>query len=191
MPGVVLIGDSIRMRYQEVVRRELEDVADIWAPEENGGNSQNVLDHLDAWALAKQPAIVHINCGLHDIKKDFDTHQPAIAVDDYAANVRQILSTLQQSRATVIWATTTPVNEAWHHANKGFDRFEDDLRAYNEVASGIAEELGIPINDLFSVIMEAGRDQYLTQDGVHFTEEGSSLLGKAAAKFVRGYLLGD
>ena len=72
-PTVVLIRDSIRIGYESFVRAELDEIADVWAPEENGGDSRNVLDHLDAWAIDKAPAVIHLNCGLHDMKKDFET----------------------------------------------------------------------------------------------------------------------
>jgi len=186
---VILIGDSIRMGYQDTVREELADVADVWVPEANGGNSRNVLSHLEEWALARDPAVVHLNCGLHDLKKDFDSGEPAVPLEEYESSVRQILCQLKErTRATVIWAMTTPVNEEWHHARKGFDRFEADVEAYNKAAVKVAEELELPIDDLLSVVMEAGRDEQLTPDGVHFTEAGRVLLGKAVAKFIRGYL---
>ena len=47
MKRIVLIGDSIRMGYQEKVHEQLADWADVWAPEENGGDSEKVLAHLD------------------------------------------------------------------------------------------------------------------------------------------------
>jgi lysophospholipase L1-like esterase len=189
MKHVILIGDSIRMNYQAVVHRQLEELAHVWAPEDNGGNSQNVLAHLDTWVLSRQPDIVHINCGLHDIKRPYGSDVHAISLNDYAVYVRQILTQIQQqTRAILIWATTTPVNQAWHHERKGFDRFEADVDAYNAVALGIAEELGIPINDLFKVVTDAGRDDYLLPDGVHFTEAGSALLGKVVANFIKQYV---
>ena len=72
MKTIVLIGDSIRMGYQEKVREQLADWAYVWVPEENGGTSENILAHLDKWVLSRRADVVHINCGLHDIKKEFD-----------------------------------------------------------------------------------------------------------------------
>ncbi|NLG51268.1 MAG: SGNH/GDSL hydrolase family protein [Chloroflexi bacterium] len=188
-PLVVLIGDSIRMGYQEVVQRELKAVAEVWAPVENGGNSRNVLAHLDEWVISRQPQVVHLNCGLHDLRKEFDQEQAAVGIEEYAANVRQISTRVrEQTDATLIWATTTPVNQAWHHATKGFDRLEADVRAYNQVAAAIATELGIPINDLYKVVMQAGRDSYLQPDGVHFSPAGYELLGQAVARAIAAHL---
>lgn len=189
MQELILIGDSIRMGYQADVIRELTELADVWAPTQNGGNSANILQHLDEWIISRSPDVVHINCGLHDLRKDFDTGEPAIPITQYESNLCAFLERiLTKANCTAIWATTTPVNETWHHERKGFDRLEADVAAYNAIALKVAEDLAIPINDLFGVIMDAGRDSYLTPDGVHFTPEGCALLGKAVAEFVKPFL---
>ncbi len=161
------------MGYEETVRRELSDWARVWGPEQNGGTSENILTHLNAWAITRTPDILHVNCGLHDLKKDLGKGAPAVALDRYADTVRSILSRLtSETGATIIWALTTPVNQNWHHKNKPFDRFETDVIIYNDVARNIAREMGIIVNDLFSVIISAGRDSLLLPDGVHFKPEG-------------------
>lgn len=186
---VILIGDSIRMGYQKFVQELLANEAEVWAPEQNGGTSQNVLKHLDEWALGREPDVIHLNCGLHDIKKAFGSDQANIPLDQYRASLEGIFrSLLAESQAKVIWALTTPVNEAWHHERKGFDRFERDVDAYNRASLEIANRLKVPVNDLFSVVMKAGKDRLLSPDGVHFTEEGSRLLAAAVADFVRRHL---
>ena len=189
MQKLILIGDSIRMGYQDDVIRELANLADVWAPTLNGGNSANILQHLDEWIISRSPDVVHINCGLHDLKKDFDTGEPAISLDQYESNLRALIGRiLTETECTPIWAMTTPVNEIWHHERKGFDRLEADVAAYNSAALKVADDLDIPTNDLFGVITDAGRDSYLTPDGVHFTPEGCALLGKAVAEYVKPYL---
>ena len=189
MNRVVLIGDSIRMGYQATVEKELKGQAEVWEPEANGGNSRKVRENLDAWALSSPSKVIHINCGLHDLKVEFGDEESAVPLAEYKQNVEEILRRLvSETEAKVIWAATTPVNEAWHHERKGFDRFEAYVTGYNEAAADICEKRNIPVNDLYSVVMEAGRDRLLTPDGVHFLEEGSDLLGKAVAKAVREYL---
>ena len=186
MTNVILIGDSIRIGYQKVVQEELGPSVKVWTPEANGGTSANVLAHLDEWVLSCTSDVIHLNCGLHDIRKAFDTGEVSVPLDQYRANVEQILRRIQDhTDAKVIWATTTPVNERWHHENKGFDRFEADVLEYNRAAVEIAGRLGIRINDLFEIIARAGRDQLLQKDGVHFKEEGYVLLGKAVAEAIR------
>jgi lysophospholipase L1-like esterase len=183
---VVLIGDSIRMGYQQIVQDELAHLADVWGPEANGGTSRNVLEHLDEWVISRDPDVVHLNCGLHDLRTEFGASEPAVPLDEYGENVAQILKQIQDGTAArLIWATTTPVNEEWHHRNKAFDRFEADVLAYNRRAREVATRLGVELDDLYAVIARAGRDSYLVPDGVHFTGAGYTLLGQAVAKVIR------
>jgi lysophospholipase L1-like esterase len=185
MQRVILIGDSIRGGYEATVREELSGEAEIWAPTENGGTSAKVLANLDAWALSQPASIVHLNAGLHDIKKDFGAAENNIPVAQYRQNLEEIFGRLSASAHTPVWVTTTPVNEAWHHARKGFDRFEADVAAYNAVALEVAEALSLPVHDLHAVVTAAGRDTLLRDDGVHYTPEGSAALGHAVAVFLR------
>jgi lysophospholipase L1-like esterase len=182
MTNVILIGDSIRLGYQATVSQLLRGQAQVWAPAENGGTSRNVLAHLDEWVLSREPDILHLNCGLHDLRTEFGATTQAVPLDEYESNLRQIVSTiLDQGSTTLIWAATTPVNEQWHHENKAFDRFEANVRAYNDSAQRVATAYGVQVNDLYQVVMDAGRDQVLIADGVHFGEAGYALLGQAVA----------
>ena len=186
--STVLIGDSIRMGYQDHAARELADQVEIWVPEQNGGDSRNVLAHLDEWVLSRKPDLVHVNCGLHDLKRAFGEGQN-VPLEEYGQNVRQILARIQNELVgIVVWTQTTPVDEKLHHQHKGFDRFEADVDAYNEVARSVAVDLGVPIDDLFAVVEREGKARLLIPDGVHFTEEGSQALGRAVAACVREYL---
>lgn len=63
-----LIGDSIRMGYCDTVRKELDGEAEVWAPDENCSDSAHLLVNLRSWALSQPPDVLHINCGLHDLK---------------------------------------------------------------------------------------------------------------------------
>ena len=185
MMTVTLIGDSIRMGYEDIVRRHLAGRADVRGPAENGGTSQNVLAHLDDWVLSLNPDVVHVNCGLHDLRREFGQAESAIPLKQYVTNVRTIITRLRsETRATVVWASTTPVNEEWHHRNKPFDRLEADVVAYNSAAGQVARDLGVPVNDLFAVVQQAGRDALLQPDGVHFTAAGYQLIGERVSRFI-------
>lgn len=180
---LVLIGDSIRMGYQATVRERLASV-DIWSPEANGGDSANVMAHLDEWVVAHSPQLVHLNCGLHDIKKPFDSGRAQVGLDEYRRHLHEIFDRILSTGARLVWASTTPVDEDLHHRNKGFDRFTADVDAYNSVALDLAMVENVPVNDLHAVIESADRTHLLREDGVHFSEEGSRLLGDAVAEFV-------
>jgi isoamyl acetate esterase len=189
MKNVILIGDSIRMGYEATVREQLAGIAEIVTPGDNGATSDNVVAHLDEWAMSRDADVIHINCGLHDIKAEFGQTARRVPLDRYTANVRYMLTRLSaETDATIVWASSTPVDEAAHNALKPFGRFEADVVAYNAAAAEIASDLGIAIDDLFAVITDAGCGELLMDDGVHFEQAGSVLLGRAVAECIAGVL---
>lgn len=192
MKSIILIGDSIRIGYAPFVKRELQDVAQIWEPEKNGFTSRNVLLHLEPWVLSREADVVHLNCGLHDLARDQDRdgtlRDVRVSLEEYERNVRQILARVQQCGKTIFWATITPVHQENHRTYKGMQRWESDIEKYNEVASRVARERNVPVDDLNRVVTEAGRDEVLLPDGVHYTEAGYELLGKAVARFLRPHI---
>jgi lysophospholipase L1-like esterase len=183
LPRILLIGDSIRMRYAPFVKNHFKDTANVIIIKENCEDSQKVLTNLSKWLKqAKAPAIkiIHFNCGLHDIKRKFNSDINQQPLPQYENNLKQIVQILKEKTdAQLIWATTTPVIYELHHKNKGFDRFEQDVDAYNIAAKRIIDQNHIPINDLNTVIMNNGKSQCISQDGVHMNERGNNLLANA------------
>jgi len=185
MKKLILIGDSIRKGYQPFVEKNLEGKFEVWGPEENCGTSENILSHIEEWIISKFPDIVHMNCGGHDIKKEFNSDQPLVSLDKYAANLEKIFTIIKEkTKARIIWATITPINEKVHNQKKGFNRFEKDIIAYNKIALEISKKMGIEVNDLFEKIIKLGIDKYLQSDGTHFTKEGYFILGKMISEFI-------
>src|SRR5688572_24207250 len=140
LPTVVLIGDSIRMGYAPFVAKLLEGKAVVVSPKPNGEDSGNVLRNLEEWVLKEKPDVVHINAGLHDLKRQETNYQ--VPLDEYEKNLKTILERLQKhTKAKVIFATTTPILDNLHARRKaGFDRFEADVQKYNSAAAAVMKQ---------------------------------------------------
>ena len=191
MRKIVLIGDSIRMGYQPYVKSAVSDSYSVWGPEQNGGTSVNVLNYLDEWVISRSPDVVHMNTGLHDIRRPNGLRQNTVNIDQYIANVKSIVTgILEGTDARLIWALTTPVDEEKHNATHrdmgDFQRHSDDVRSYNQAVSSMLEELNVEINDLYGVITKAGLETVMSLDGVHCNNDGYALLGKVVADVVEG-----
>jgi dienelactone hydrolase len=134
LPRVVLIGDSIRMGYAPLVAKRLDGKAVVISDKENGGDSSNVLKHLDDWAIKEKPAVIHFNCGLHDLKVSRKTKVHQIEIDAYEANLKQIADRLKkETSAALVFTSTTPIHDERHAARKdGIDRTEADVKRYND-----------------------------------------------------------
>ncbi len=189
-PKVVLVGDSIRLGYAPLVARALAGRAVIVSPEANGGDSANVLGHLDEWVIRQKPDLVHLNCGLHDLKrsKKSGTHQ--VELDDYKRNLQHIVERLRrETNATIVFADTTPIHDERHARRKAdFDRTEADVARYNAAARDVMLAAGVPVDDLHTMVTRGGIEKLQAADGTHYTPAGNELLAAAVADCVTRHL---
>jgi lysophospholipase L1-like esterase/dienelactone hydrolase len=182
LPKVVLIGDSIRLGYAPKVAERLAGKAVVKSPEANGEDSRNLLAHLDEWVIREQPDVVHFNCGLHDIKTSKDG-QCQVAIADYEANLREIVARIRaRTSAAILFGNTTPILDDRHAARgAGFDRFEADVKRYNDRARAVMKEAGVPVLDLHWAVEQGGASVLLGSDGTHYTPGGNDRLAEAVA----------
>ena len=179
LPKVVLVGDSIRMGYAPLVAKRLDGKAIVISAKPNGEDSGNVLKNLDEWVINEKPDVVHINAGLHDLKLKDKSYQ--VPLVDYEKNLKTILERIRkETKAKVIFATTTPILDNLHAQRKaGFDRFEADVRKYNIAAVSVMKQAGVPINDLHELVESRGKEKLMGGDGTHYTQEGYEVLAVA------------
>ena len=120
LPRMVLVGDSIRLGYAPGVAARLAGKAVVISPAENGGDSANVLTHLNEWVLRQKPDVVHLNCGLHDLKRAKKDGHHQIEMDRYADNLRRIVARIREGTdAALVFADTTPILDDRHAQGSG------------------------------------------------------------------------
>jgi lysophospholipase L1-like esterase len=88
---------------------------------------------------------------------------------------------LEKTGATLIWRNTTPVPPG------AGGRVVGDSVKYNEIAAKIMEEHGISTDDLYTISKER-MAEIMRPANVHFTPEGSKLLGEKVAETIRAAL---
>jgi len=188
MTNIYLIGDSIRFGapgspgYGVYVREKTNGIANVFAPNENCRFAQHTLRYLHEWTSdidKKSINIVHWNNGLWDALRLFGD-DPLTSIDVYGNMLKRVYKRISMlfPNARVIFALSTAVIEEW--ANPDFIRYNHEIEAYNQKAKEVMNELGVPVNDLYSV--SAAFDRSLHSDWVHFGVEGSNLLADAVIK---------
>ncbi|HYM13309.1 MAG TPA: SGNH/GDSL hydrolase family protein [Bryobacterales bacterium] len=180
LPRVLLIGDSISMGYTEPVRRLLRGKASVSRIPVNGGPTTNGIQNLASWLAGGRWDVIHFNWGLHDLKVDADGKRQ-VPIEQYEANLRELVKQLQATGAKLIWASTTPVPPGKQNPM----RLASDVPIYNAVAKKIMQANGIPINDLYAFALpRAGVIQ--RPSNVHFTDAGyEELAGQVAAAILK------
>ena len=178
---VLILGDSISMGYFDRVRQELNDVALVIRPQENCEGTKKGVKRIESWLqlCGGQFDIIHFNFGLHDLKHvDPETGEnsndaddpPQSTLDQYKAQLSEIVSCLKATEAKLIFATTTPVPE-----NVKPFRDPESPQQYNQVAIEIMRANKIAVNDLYDYCNR--NSGLLRVANVHFKPEGSRQLG--------------
>ena len=189
LPQVLLLGDSIRLGYAPIVTKKLDGKAVVLSPKPNGGDTATTLKNLDAWIGETKPAVIHFNCGLHDLKLDKKSKTHQVPLDQYTANLREIVARLRKVTPNLIFASITPIIDDRHTQRKAeFDRLDADVKKYNAAALQLMTELGVPVNDLNRIVHEGGADTLLAKDGTHYTPAGSERLADAVNDSIRRQL---
>lgn len=192
MKKVLLLGDSIRMGYQKLVKDSLQNECEVFFDKENGRFSVFTLDQAIQMFNTHGPFdVVHWNNGYWDMDVEGPLGEPLVPVEDYARFLRRIIRTCRAYGAQVIFATTTPIFEDGESADihTGVNlRFKNEwVLQYNAAAKAVMEEEGVPVNDLYSLCLQ-GEGYYKCPDRLHLTAEGYQKCAQQVCEYIRKYL---
>ena len=197
LPNVLILGDSISMKYTKPVRAILQGKANVFRPIGGRGkwavNCEGTtfgLKCLQQWLKGQKWDVIHFNWGLHDLKhvlkkdrtknsKNY-TDPRQVNPDIYEKNLKEIVSILKSTGAKLIFATTTPVPENV----RPVARLPEDVIIYNEIATKIMKENKIEINDLYSLALKNLSDWQIPHN-VHFKDNGALGLAAKVAEIVQ------
>ncbi len=185
LPRVLLIGDSISIGYTLPTRKALEGKANVHRPPTNCGPTTRGVGQIDAWLGDGKWDVIHFNWGLHDLKymgpngenlaePGAAGSQQQVPPDAYAANLEKLVERMKQTGAKLIWRNTTPVPEGAQ------GRVVGDSAKYNEIAAKIMAKHGVQTDDMFAFV-KPQQDKIMRPANVHFTPDGSKLLGEHVA----------
>lgn len=181
MDRVLLIGDSISVGYTHPVIDRLKGFALV----DRLANSKAVNDPAHykeiTYVLSEyRYKVIHFNNGLHG------WHIPD---DVYASSLRHMVQTLQHygQGAKLVWASSTPIAAPGDPAGLDPDKNPQVIRR-NELARDIMESCEIPINDLYTLMLD--RPELRGRDPYHFNPDGQAVQGEAVAEMVIKQLRG-
>ena len=186
MKNVLLIGDSIRMGYEEAVKKSLENDARVYFPEENCRFASYVLRYMHEYKNLlgdKQVDVLHWNAGLWDCLRLFE-EEPHTPVDVYAYYIERICIRIKKifPDAKVIFATSTSVQSELMATD--FKRYNEEIEIYNKAATEVVKKYGFEINDLYTTSVGLPSDAH--SDPVHYY---TSFGTRVFAEQVLSYLL--
>ncbi|MEV5025395.1 SGNH/GDSL hydrolase family protein [Paenibacillus sp. LPE1-1-1.1] len=182
MKRVLLLGDSIRMGYEPLVREALKEKAEVVAPAENGRFAKHTLWGVNLWIkeLGK-PDIVHWNNGLWDLHHEAPMVEALTSLDEYLETLKRTANELQRTGARIIFATTTPVPaDATGRSNAEID-------LYNAAAARLMDSTGIEVNDLNRLVKQ-DLNENICEDKLHLSETGNRRCAEQVIEHIHKYL---
>ena len=192
MKKVLLLGDSIRMGYQQYVKEQLAEEYDVRYPEDNGRFAAYTLWQVNQ-EFKHNPdiALVHFNNGYWDMNVEAPMTEAIHPVGEYVSFLRRIVGLCRQCGAKVVFATTVPIMEAGAAADntgvEGTINYSNEwVKEYNAAAVEVMAELDVPVDDLYALCMEDDR-RYKCEDLLHLSAEGSRRCAQQVADYVRKY----
>ena len=165
MKKILLLGDSIRIGYDEYVQMAFDGIAEIYYPKENGRFAAYTLRNVFDWKEQMQGAdVIHWNNGLWDVC-DLFGDGPFTPLDTYVSTMVRIARVLKTYAPAVIFATTTVTSPAmWGH-----DAARTKL--YNDTVVEALQAEGVLINDLFTPVA-ADTQRMICEDLIHLSPAG-------------------
>ena len=188
LPKVLLLGDSIRLSYEPIVRKKLSGKAQVVGPKDNCQFSLYTLVSLGRWLEnLEKPRIIHWNNGLHDCGHCPSRRPIQMSIEMYTGNLEFILEQLRDITPYVLWATTTPVHPNHSFKTDTWSWRNVEIDQYNQAARELMNKYDIPINDLHKLVFDKV-DEYLSEDQVHLSEAGKEACANAVADKISIYL---
>ena len=176
---IMLLGDSLRMGYEPLVREAFFGEAEVSGPNENGRWAGYTLNSFRFWhPMMPKPDLIHWNNGLWDLGDDYQLGRPFSLPEEYRSALERMVKVIRKTfpDAKIIMATTMPTD------NPDTSGIEE----YNEILKDVAAKNNIPVNDLFPIVKE--HPEYVGPDHIHLTREGFKAVADQVTACIKKYL---
>lgn len=188
---VVALGDSVTLSYgnkrspwishswpkilERILSSQLGEYVEVVNSGVGGDTTRRVIERLDKDVFQYEPDILLIMFGLNDALNIYRS----ISVEEYENNLRTIIELASYRGIKAILMTPNPVTEKYIRYENG--KSLKKLYLYVERVRKIAEDLRIPLIDIFKLFSEDDFYRDRLYDGVHPDYTGQSILASYIA----------
>ncbi len=173
LPQVLLIGDSITEMYYHDVAADLKGKAYV-------GYMASSLCIGDPM-LPRQIKLLLQNYRFNVIQFNNGMHGAGYSEAEYGKYFPRVIKTIQANDhgAKLIWANTTPARTGKQFA--AFSPWNKRIIARNKIADAYCKKAGIPINNLYDVLLHHPEYYATWGGGVHEDPKGQAAEAKRVA----------
>ena len=176
---ILLVGDSISRDYRPFLSILTNRPVDFFASTASISDEKfyETLELFFSYKEYRQKK-AQIQIGVHGI----DGVEKAIqsnSISDYEKGFERLVTTVLKYIPDLTIALTTSIVQA-NDLSKLDDKINNEIIKRNQVAKKIAEKYKLPINDLYTLMLNEPH-----RDWVHFTKEGSEKIARQTAKVMK------
>jgi len=190
---ILIIGDSISIGYFPFVKKTLESEAEIIHNPGNAENTTTGLDSIQKWLGIEHWDVIQFNWGLWDLcyrsseskaygRRDKINGVQDNSPEDYSKKLEKLVVLLNQTKAKLIFVTTTAVPEEEPGRNV------KDVELYNSIARKIMKKYKVAVNDLYKPSIAIHKEYGLGNNDVHYNKEGYEKLSGYVSRYLKKYL---
>ncbi|MBO4666898.1 MAG: hypothetical protein J5666_02050 [Bacilli bacterium] len=187
MKKVLLLGDSIRMGYDEFVKANLPEFEVYYDEEDNGRFCSYTIWQFNQLYKKDGPFdIVHFNNGYWDMNHEDPFGEAETPLPDYLHNLKRLIDLIRKTGAIPIFSLTTPI----YNISVEEDGFKPTgyknewVIEYNEAALKLMQDENVEVIDLYHLLLD-GYHYYKCYDSLHLTEEGYQKCAKAISDKIK------
>lgn len=197
LPRVLVLGDRVQRNVLMAAARDLEGKASIEFPAREANDTGTALARIDDLLGETAWDLIYFNFGLGDLfYRDPRTEEiralgknaggvRVTSPDQYEKNLTALVKRLQENKAKLLWASTTPmvnVNAFPGYMGNLYDAHSE--LPYNEIAGEIMKDHDIPIIDMHAFIMSqfGPEEKHPGHHGYH-----KALSGRHRGRPVKGF----
>ncbi|MBO4363947.1 MAG: SGNH/GDSL hydrolase family protein [Clostridia bacterium] len=192
MKRVLLLGDSIRMGYDEYVKELLTGEFEVVYDDADNGRfaAYTLWQANQFFRHCGRFDVVHWNNGYWDMNVEAPMVEAIHPVPEYVHFLGRILAEIRRNGAVPVFATSTPIlsEEAAQAVMKeGIPRtfYKNEwVVEYNKAAVDFMERECVAVNDLYSLCLESPT-YYKCPDLLHLTQEGYKRCAEQTAAAIR------
>ena len=205
MKTVFLVGDSIRIGYQDRVRDLLGEDYTVYTVDENCRYTKFTLWGMFSWTEGlgiQHLDLIHWNTGIWDLHRATADGEIFTSLEDYVKENKRLYIQMKSYSDNLVWATSIPggrqlddqvksnalINTDATHPKVFLcadqKTWNNDVQRYNEAARKMYESNGVAINDLYAAVA-GNTDLYISEDGIHPTPAGYEVLAQQTAAIIR------
>lgn len=187
MKKVLLLGDSIRMGYDDFVKEYLPEYEVFYDPADNGRFTAYTIWQFHQLNKKYGPFnIVHFNNGYWDMHPEGPKDEPQTSIEDYVHNYEVLIREIKETGAIPVFATILPLlpkeELGVHQAEINY--YNDSVIKYNDAAKKLMKKENVFVNDLYTLVKQVP-GFYKCEDKLHLTLEGYKACAKQVANVIR------